>query len=82
MKKRVSTRGIIIDDNKVYVMFRKGINEDGSTKEYYVIPGGGIKEGKPLEENVKRELKEEFSVDIDILAKDMIIKAHNNDFII
>ncbi len=38
MKKRVSARGIIIDDNKVYVMFRKGINEDGSTKEYYVIP--------------------------------------------
>ena len=139
VKKRVSARGIIIDDNKVYVMFRKRINEDGSTKEYYVIPGGGIKEGETLEENVKRELKEEFSVDIDIigylgvdenpdsiahffsckiisgiptlggeelkkcceenfyeirkvkiddlndidiLAKDMIIKAYNNDFII
>lgn len=82
MKKRVSARGIIIDDNKVYVMFRKRIKEDESTKEYYVIPGGGIKEGKTLEENVKRELKGEFSVDIDILAKDMIIKAYNNDFII
>ncbi len=68
MYKRVSSRGIIIDDGKVIVMFRKKIKEDGTKKEYYVIPGGGLKEGETLEENVKRELKEEFSVDVKILG--------------
>lgn len=68
MLKRVSARGIIIDNDKVYVMFRRKIKEDGSVKEYYVIPGGGMKQGETLEENVKRELKEEFSVDVDIVG--------------
>ena len=68
MEKRVSARGIIIDGDKVYAMFRRRIKEDGSIKEYYVIPGGGIKQGETLEENVKRELKEEFSVDVDIIG--------------
>lgn len=53
-------------------MFRR-INADGTVREYYVIPGGGINENETLEENVIREVKEEFSVDIKIrgyLGKD------------
>lgn len=61
MEKRVSSRAIIIEDNKLLAMFRRKIKNDGSVKEYYVIPGGG------LEENVIRELKEEFSVDIEVI---------------
>ena len=64
--KRVSSRGIIIEDNCVYVMFRRRIKDDGTVKEYYVIPGGGIEENETLEENVIREMKEEFSVDVKI----------------
>jgi len=67
MVKRISSRGIIIDDGYVYVMFRRRIKEDGSVKEYYVIPGGGIDENETLEENVKREIREEFSVEVNIL---------------
>ena len=73
MEKRVSSRGIIIEDGKVYAMFRRRIKDDGTIKEYYVIPGGGINENETLEENVIRELKEEFSVDVKIkgyLGKD------------
>lgn len=73
MKKRISSRGIIIEDEKVYLMFRRRIEDDGVIKEYYVIPGGGIKENETLEENVIREIKEEFSVDVKIngyLGKD------------
>ncbi|MDO5569529.1 MAG: NUDIX domain-containing protein [bacterium] len=73
MEKRVSSRGIIIDDGKVYAMFRRRIKDDGTIKEYYVIPGGGINENETLEENVIREMKEEFSVDVKIkgyLGKD------------
>lgn len=73
MEKRVSSRGIIIEDDCVYAMFRRRIKENGSKKEYYVIPGGGINENETLEENVIREMKEEFGVDIKInkyLGKD------------
>lgn len=73
MEKRISSRGIIIEDGKVYAMFRRRVKDDGTIKEYYVIPGGGIKENETLEENVIREMKEEFSVDVKIegyLGKD------------
>lgn len=67
MEKRVSSRAIIIEDGKLLTMFRRKIKKDGSVKEYYVIPGGGLEEGETLEENVIRELKEEFNVDIEIV---------------
>ena len=66
MNKRVSARGIIIEDNEVYLMFRRRILDDGSIKEYYVIPGGGINDNESLEDCLKRELKEELSIDIKI----------------
>lgn len=67
MEKRVSSRAIIIEDGKLLTMFRRKIKKDGSVKEYYVIPGGGLEEGETLEENVIRELKKEFNVDIEIV---------------
>lgn len=73
MDKRVSSRGIIIEDNYVYLMFRRKIKDDGTIKEYYVIPGGGIEDNETLEDNVIREMKEEFCVDVKIdgyLGKD------------
>lgn len=66
MDKRISSRGIIIEDGYLYTMFRRKIKVDGSVKEYYVIPGGGIEEGETKEENVIREMKEEFSIDVKI----------------
>lgn len=66
MLKRISSRGIIIEDNFVYLMFRRRILEDGIIKEYYVVPGGGINEGKTLQENIIRELKEELSAGVKI----------------
>lgn len=68
MKKRVSARGIIIDGDNVYLMYRRRTKEDGSVKEYYVIPGGGVEHEENLDEAVKRELREEFSVDVDIIG--------------
>lgn len=66
-KKRISARGIIIQDDCVYLMFRRKILDDGTVKEYYVIPGGGIEEGETKEEAIVRELKEELSIDVEII---------------
>ena len=68
MEKRVSVRGIIIDGDKVYAIFRRRVNDDGTFKEYYVIPGGGLEKGETLEETLIRELKEELSIDVDIIG--------------
>ncbi|MDD6652244.1 MAG: NUDIX domain-containing protein [Clostridium sp.] len=76
MDKRVSSRAIIIEDNKLLAMFRRKV-KDGKTKEYYVIPGGGRENNETLEENVIRELKEEFEIDIKILGY-LGVEEHEN----
>ena len=68
MKKRISARAIIIENNQVLTMFRRKKKEDGSYKEYYVIPGGGVEPNETLEEACIRELKEEYNVDIEIIG--------------
>ena len=68
MEKRVSARAIIIDNGEVLTMFRRKKRDDGSYKEYYVMPGGGVEDGESLEETVIRELKEEYNVDIRIIG--------------
>ena len=50
MCKRISVRGIIIDDNKVYTIFRRRVNKDKSFSDYYVIPGGGLEKDESLDE--------------------------------
>ena len=65
MDKRISSRAIIIDNGMLLSMFRRKI-KDGKTKEYYVIPGGGINEGEDIVEGLKRELIEELNVEADI----------------
>ena len=67
MNKRISSRAIIIENNELLVMFRRKI-KDNEIKEYYAIPGGGKEPNETLEENVIRELNEEFCVDIKILG--------------
>ena len=77
MLKRISSRAIIIEGNSLYTIFRKKIKDDGSIKEYYVLPGGGKEANETLEENVIREIKEEFSVAAKI--KKYLGKIETND---
>ena len=66
MNKRISGRAILIENDEVYLMFRRRI-KDGVVKEYYAIPGGGKEENETVEECVVREIKEEFNLDIEVL---------------
>ena len=63
---RVSARAIIIEHQKVLLMFRRKLDGD-KFKEYSVVPGGGQDEGETLEQTVKRELNEELGVEIEIV---------------
>lgn len=44
MNKRISSRAIIIENNKLLTFFRRK-NKDGKIKEYYSLPGGGQEKG-------------------------------------
>ena len=65
--KRISARAIIFDNDYFYAFYRRKI-EEGRVYEYFSIPGGGVEVGETLEDAVKRELKEEFQVDINLLG--------------
>jgi ADP-ribose pyrophosphatase YjhB (NUDIX family) len=66
MNKRISGRAIIIDKDEVILLFRRKL-KDGIIKEYYAIPGGGKEDNETIEECVKREIKEELSLDVEII---------------
>lgn len=79
MEKRISSRGIIIEDEHIYAMFRRKKKDNGLFKEYYVIPGGGINEDEDLIEGVTREINEEFSIKVKVLG--YLGKDENDDTI-
>ena len=63
--KRKRVGGIIILDNKLAVIYRRKKKED-KIIEYYTIPGGGVEDAETTEEALKRELKEELNIEVDI----------------
>ena len=62
--KRISVRGIIKTKKGLATIFRR---KNGT--EYYVIPGGGVDNNENLEDALKRELKEELGVEVDVICK-------------
>jgi ADP-ribose pyrophosphatase YjhB (NUDIX family) len=59
----IESRGIILKDENVLVMFRR---KDGY--EYYTFPGGHMREGETPLQTVLREIEEETTV----VAKDLV----------
>lgn len=57
MDKRISARAIIVENEKIFLMFRR---KNGIS--FYAFPGGKKEEGESLEECVVRELKEELGI--------------------
>ena len=64
MEKRVSSRGIIIEGESVYLMHRRKKQNDGAVREYYVIPGGTVEPGEDLLKALHREIQEEYGVPV------------------
>jgi 8-oxo-dGTP diphosphatase len=62
MSKEITSRGIIILEDEVILLFRRKNN-----KEYYAIPGGHIEGNETKEECLMREIKEELNIDVEVL---------------
>lgn len=66
---RTRVAGIIFIDGKLALMHRKNVLKRPEMPEYYTLPGGGLEEGETLEEGTKREIKEEFGIDVELVKK-------------
>ena len=66
---RIRVAGIIPINNGIALMHRKNVKRNNEYMEYYVIPGGGLDEGETEEEGTKREIKEEFGINVEIVEK-------------
>ena len=65
---RIRLAGIIPLNGGYALMHRKDV-KNKPTSEYYVFPGGGLEENETFEEGTKREIKEEFGIDVEIVEK-------------
>lgn len=72
--------GILVENGKILLMHRIK-NIEGTVKEYYVVPGGGIEDGENIELATKRELKEEIGIDVELVSKEPLftLKEENKN---
>lgn len=77
--KRTRAAGLVELDNGYALMYRKNVKPTPNTNkpygEYYVFPGGGVEEGETLEVAVKREVEEEFGIQVEVIRQLGYIKV-------
>ena len=59
MRTNVRVSALVVNENKILLIHRF---KNGD--EYWVIPGGGVEDKESLEEALKREVREETSLDL------------------
>ena len=64
--KNIVVTGAIIQEGETFLIGRRGPNE--KSPGMWEFPGGKLEEGESLQDCIKRELKEELSIDADIGA--------------
>lgn len=72
-----SVRGIIEKDDGIILIHRLKPREDGTIRDYYVVPGGKMELGETEEETVKREVYEELGITVDVDRK---LLEYNSDY--
>ncbi len=81
--KRTRVAGLIEIDNGYALMHRMNVKKkegiDAPYGEYYVFPGGGVEPSdNSYEDAVKREILEEFGINVEVIRK-LFYKKINND---
>jgi len=66
MKLLLATRAIIYYEGKILLIRESSKYEEGSREGLYDFPGGRVTPGERFDESLKREVKEETGLDIEI----------------
>ena len=74
--------GAIIEDNKGRILLVKHVPARGGLwQDKWICPGGKLEEGETIEEGIKREVKEETGLEIELIRPlvpfDRIVKEDN-----
>ncbi len=71
--KRIRVAGLVEMENGYALMHRMNVkkkeNSNAPYGEYYVFPGGGLEGDEALEEGVRREVLEEFGIEVEVKEK-------------
>ena len=85
----ISVRGIIEKDEGIILIHRIKPREDGTLRDYYVVPGGKQEKGESNLETLNREIKEDETMITNyklsktvkgvglVLAVQMLLHTHN-----
>ena len=73
-----SVRGIVNYNDKIVLIHRIKTKDDGTIRDYYVTPGGKIEENESNEEALRREIKEELGIEIEI--KGLCLELDDRDY--
>src|SRR3990167_2126514 len=66
IKQRIAGKAVIVQDGKVLILRESDKYKEGTNKGRYDFPGGRVKSGENHEEALKREVREECSLEIEI----------------
>lgn len=77
-----SVRGIVNYNDKIVLIHRIKTKDDGTIRDYYVTPGGKIEENESHEAALRREIKEELGIEIEIkgLCLELDDRNYNDSF--
>jgi len=68
---RVAANALIVRDGKVLLVEFGG----GTDREHFNFPGGGVELGETLEEAVRREVREEACLDVEVERLLLIVES-------
>ena len=64
----IATKAFIVRDGKVLLLREAGSYQDGTNSGRYDLPGGRLKPGERFDEALRREVREETGLEIEIGA--------------
>lgn len=62
----IATKAFITFKDKILLIKESNLYPDGTNPDKYDVPGGRVKPGQRFDESLKREVKEETSLEVKI----------------
>ena len=75
---RMIARAIVVDDEENFYFVRANRDDDFGKATLIETAGGGVEEGEDLDTAIRRELKEELGIEVEVLCKIGLVSDYYN----